>query len=187
MTDVPTVKDAIFEKVVEVIREWTTLQTAIDEAQAVIDKSKRRQEELARVQDDCFAASRLFNFDLGAGYAEWREQRIASQAALGRVASPSSPPGPRRPVREVILEAAEKAYPNPVRASDLRKLLADQGLLVHEKTVGMTLYRLSRSGQMLRRKGTIDWYFKPREETQNSATQEEELEAESTSYGEDEF
>lgn len=74
------------------------------------------------------------------------------------------PSQPARPtVREFILERAEAAAGQPVRALGLRTAyLEAYGNEVHPKTFGMTLYRLSKEGFM-RREGHADWYWVPPE------------------------
>lgn len=68
-----------------------------------------------------------------------------------------------KPVRESVLALAEAAYPNPVLATELRAELEKQrGSVLHEKTVGMTLYRLSKDG-LMRREGQKNWFFIPPE------------------------
>ena len=62
-------------------------------------------------------------------------------------------------IKAVILHAAEDAYPSPVRAAAVRGALTVNGYAIHQKTVGMTLYRLSLTGHV-RREG-LDWYFVP--------------------------
>lgn len=67
----------------------------------------------------------------------------------------------RPTVREFILAEALAAAPGPVRAADLRKKYEEKyALTVHEKTFGMTLYRLSER-DFMRREGHADWYFIP--------------------------
>lgn len=63
-------------------------------------------------------------------------------------------------VKNFVLERAEKSYPQPVRASILRKeLMKIRDEEIHEKTVGMTLYRLLQKGFLRREK--FDWFFIP--------------------------
>lgn len=59
---------------------------------------------------------------------------------------------PNMTIKEYALTAAQQAYPNPIRATALRRQLVTMGIGVHEKTIGMTFYRLSRDG-VLRRNG----------------------------------
>ena len=74
-------------------------------------------------------------------------------------------------IKDHVLEAAQQAYPNPIRASALRRLLEEKGIKVHEKTIGMTLYRLSQRG-LLTRMGW-DWTFVPEDQRRAVAAESE--------------
>jgi hypothetical protein len=65
-------------------------------------------------------------------------------------------------VRSVVLQQLEQAFPGSVKAADIREVLANMHVDVHEKTVGMTLYRLSLKG--LARRIGIRWFFVPEDE-----------------------
>lgn len=67
------------------------------------------------------------------------------------------------------------AHPDPVRAAALREKLEMAGIKTHEKTVGMTLYRLLREGK-LRREGW-DWFFIPEAERGNASSPNEQQES----------
>ena len=115
---------------------------------------------------DFVAAARVFGFDLETEYRAYAVQLANIAATPYTVEAPQqasipavSPPR-NRTVRDIVLEAAQQAYPSAVRAAALRKQLELQGIIVHEKTVGMTLYRLSREG-VIERKGKADWFFVP--------------------------
>jgi hypothetical protein len=181
------VKQELFNRVADIFREWSENQAAIEDAQRLIQRHQARQAELVSSHGECVIAGKVFGFDLEAEYREWVQGGAPGADSDNFEARPTPAPvvSARRPVREIILEAAERAHPAPVRAADLRRLVAEQGLAVHEKTVGMTLYRLSQTGQMFRRAGTIDWYFKPKAEVEKSTAPEDELEAETTTYQED--
>ena len=62
-------------------------------------------------------------------------------------------------VKEFVLSEVRRAFPNPMKAAEIRVKLEAAGQEVHEKTVGMTLYRLSKSGKV-KREG-IEWFFVP--------------------------
>jgi hypothetical protein len=62
--------------------------------------------------------------------------------------------------KEQAVEALRKSYPNPLRAAEVQKAVERKLLRqFHEKTAGMTLFRLSKDG-VVRRSGW-DWYFVP--------------------------
>lgn len=72
------------------------------------------------------------------------------------------------PVRELVLDLLRSAGVKGAKAAALReKVEALRGEPLHEKTVGMTLFRLSKDG-LVRREGHI-WFFvdQPSAETKN--------------------
>jgi hypothetical protein len=123
----------------------------IEAAQAMITESEEEKTELLKRIADCSAAARVLDFDLSAA------MRAADQSNGVVMASAVSRANPQ-PIREMVLEFAREASPKPVRASEVRKLVEQKrGAPIHEKTIGMTLYRLSRE-RLMRRDGW-DWYF----------------------------
>jgi hypothetical protein len=71
-------------------------------------------------------------------------------------------------VREIVLEKLKEAGTEGTKAAELRKVIETaRGTQLHEKTVGMTLYRLSQEG-VARREGRT-WFFVPplEDETKN--------------------
>jgi hypothetical protein len=69
--------------------------------------------------------------------------------------------------KKFALEVLRARYPNPVRAAELSKLAqAELGRAFHEKTAGMTLYRLSVDGTASR--DGHDWFFVPATEAQSA-------------------
>lgn len=67
-------------------------------------------------------------------------------------------------VKDFVLAQVRQAYPQPILASEIRQMIENLGHDVHEKTVGMTLYRLSKKHRV-RREGK-EWYFVPEEDRQ---------------------
>lgn len=119
-----------------------------------------RRGEIQRQLEDCHAAARLFG--------------IALDDPPPRGAARVTPNGngnrEKLSVRLMVLEELKQAFPHPVRAGTVRKLLQEKGINVHEKTVGMTLYRLSLGDRPLsRRSGRLDWYYVPDGEEQPSS------------------
>jgi hypothetical protein len=78
------------------------------------------------------------------------------------------PPGPRpvinRPtVREFVLAQLKAAAPAGMKSATLRDLYERGfGNIVHEKTVGMTLYRLLTDDHLVRREGHVWFLASPR-------------------------
>jgi len=130
-----------------------------DNAQDNIERTQAHQRELIAQINDCLAAARVFDCNLGA------DAEIDAADSPGRPSRSFHTPAvhPRQrtlTVRGLVLAAVEKAYPNAIRAADIHRQLIDRGHPVHEKTVGMTLYRWSLENRV-RRDGKMDWYFVP--------------------------
>lgn len=118
---------------------------------------QNRLTELSAQAQDCHSTARLFGFDLIAAAAA--QAHSETNAAPPVEMPPPAPSVPQRPnsIKVYVLEAARQAFPNPVRATQLRKQLEEQGINVHEKTMGMTLFRLKKEG-LVERQGR-DWFF----------------------------
>ncbi len=134
--------DSPEDAIAAIVARYQQLCADHEKAQAHIERLQIHQHGLAAQISDCFAAARLFGFDLVAAFG----------------AAPVGKSGPT--IKDLVLEAAELAYPNPVEAAGIRRALAAAGHVIHEKTVGMTLYRLSVKGYV-RRDGKQAWYFIP--------------------------
>jgi hypothetical protein len=136
-------------------------------AQKNVDLVQAHQRELMTQINDCFAAARLFGVDLLAEFQNEAKGDPCQPALLTPdqvtpgpspvLAAPGLRAGPS--VKTLVLEAVERAYPRPVRAADVRRELESSGYVIHEKTVGMTLYRWSLC-HCTQRTGR-DWYFIP--------------------------
>lgn len=73
----------------------------------------------------------------------------------------ASPPPAKEPrIRDITLECLRAAAPSGMKSAEIRSLLANtHNIKTHEKTVGMTLYRLSTE-RLVRRSGRT-WFFVP--------------------------
>lgn len=60
-------------------------------------------------------------------------------------------------IKELVLERLRQSGDNGILASEIKEFVAAQGIETHEKTVGMTLYRLSKEGQVSRIGRT--WFY----------------------------
>ena len=149
-----------FSKYVECLCEWHEADMAEKAAAAAKQASYEKYQA-------CLQVGKLFGFDLEQIWqarieAQAKENQLFGPPPERSQASSAAPtPTPPKPktIREHAIEAAEKAYPNAVRAGTIRKNLEEIGIKTHEKTVGMTLYRLLKDG-VLRRDGW-DWFFVP--------------------------
>jgi hypothetical protein len=139
-------------------------------ARQTVEVVQEHQRALKAKINDCFAAARLFEFDLvaefqGAASGDPRQSTLRASAPIAPTLFPVPPAPATRPlasVKTLVLEFVERAYPEAMRAADIRHDLEIMGHAVHEKTVGMTLYRWSLGG-CVRRDGR-DWFFVPPEQ-----------------------
>jgi hypothetical protein len=177
--------DSQSDPLVTILTRYKQLCTEHSSAQENVDRMQAHQRGLMAQINDCFAAARVFGFDLVDEFQ--RESKNTSGQPRLNMPDPVLTalfPMPVPPVRgevtikDLVLDLAEKAYPAPVRASRLRHDLISRGHDIHEKTVGMTLYRLSQAGYV-RRIGSRDWFFVPEEERELS----EPLAAGKTEFG----
>ncbi|AEH85351.1 hypothetical protein Mesop_0859 [Mesorhizobium opportunistum WSM2075] len=65
-------------------------------------------------------------------------------------------------IKDIVLERLRQAGDAGARASEIKEFVSAQGIEMHEKTVGMTLYRLSNEGSVHREGRT--WVFIPESE-----------------------
>jgi hypothetical protein len=170
MTQPPTYRDPKVQLFLD------TYQTTLRAWGVIYEEAKRIREQLADVElrlkaaDEAYqevvAAAAVFGIDVA---TLWKERLDAVQAEQPEgtpipalTATPPVDGSPEKSIKDRVLEAAQSAYPNPVKASGLRKQLEETGLKVHEKTVGMTLFRLSKRG-LMRRRG-LEWFFVPEDQ-----------------------
>ncbi|WP_435640724.1 hypothetical protein [Micavibrio aeruginosavorus] len=147
-------RQAIIDRFLEIIAEYT-------ENAVAIGNLEERQKNLSTLLQDCERAGHLFGFDVAKEAFTSQSQENWNLSAPVKTIS-------QKTIKEGILEEAEKAYPKPVRASQLRKVLERRrGETLHEKTIGMTLYRLSK--QSLVRRDGWDWYFVPAQKNETPA------------------
>lgn len=134
---------------------------------------------------DCQAAARLFDLDLplpgdlvGSAQKRASEQpqgllrRRLGQASLfaeGSVAKAavvtSAPPAPiteEPTIRDLVASELQRAGAAGTRAGPLRSFVEKAlGRQIHYKTIGMTLYRLSKDEPPQARREGVIWYFVP--------------------------
>lgn len=90
-------------------------------------------------------------------------EEIGVDQADGETADAATAPR----VRDAILERLKFAGPRGLRASELRQYYENAfATILHEKTIGMTLYRLSKE-ERVRREGRTWFYVPPDGEVQN--------------------
>lgn len=140
-------------------------------ATAVLEKIERLSAERAKLKErwqannaawaDAVAAGRLFGVDVTlpsdmerqtpGGLPRYRP-RLEQTFEPITIADGS--------IRELVLDRLKQAGSVGVKAGDVRREIeAKLGRRLHEKTIGMTLYRLSLRGQS--RRDGITWFYVP--------------------------
>lgn len=140
------------------------------QARDLVQRANEMRAEGAQLMERARDAADLLGFDLDNAFDRWASYVESLQVTEGATVIDLNDAAPatslqrdseRPTVREFILAEAEAAAPGPVRAADLRRKYEEKyGLTVHEKTFGMSLYRLSLL-EYMRREGHADWFFIP--------------------------
>ncbi len=126
-----------------------TIKDCDDQARILEERRDHASERAAEIK----AAARTLGIDLMPFELTPTEEAPISPAVQG--SSPSA--------ADIILEALSETYPKPLRSADFRRIIQERiGRAVHEKTPGMSLYRLSKAGKV-RREG-VDWFLQPKRE-----------------------
>lgn len=139
----------------------TELLSLMAEHSALLEKSEALQKEADTLRKE--ADTKLAR----AKEIEISASSIGISLSLSDLAivQPAKQPTPARSgkFKELALEILKRAYPNSMRASDLGAQIEQAtGATFHEKTAGMTLYRLAQDG-VARRKGW-NWFYVPEAE-----------------------
>jgi len=127
----------------------------LSSAERAEQRAKERREEAERELRELDIGARAFGIDLLLKGDDGGV--VVIQTKQPEVGSGTEPPAAEgQSARQIILMALERAYPNGLRASELRKVVERElGREVHYKTPGMTLYRLQEQ-EIVRRDG-YDW------------------------------
>ena len=104
---------------------------------------------------------------------EAEERSAKDQVPVVQPVDPGEVVGTKAPrVREVTLDRLQASGERGQRAADIRKFIEQAyPIKLHEKTVGMTLYRLSQEN-LVHRKGQV-WFYGPQAEQTLSAEPED--------------
>ena len=148
-----------------------------------------RDEEIGRVVDDCVAGARALGFQIElpglprpekerlllSNYTNYRAQlrhalRTFLEAQKVRLASASADDGPEDAsmprISDIVLERLTAAGLDGAKSADIREFIeTEYKKEIHEKTVGMTLYRLQVQGKV-RRDGHV-WFLVSNPEPKN--------------------
>lgn len=92
-----------------------------------------------------------------------RAYRLAQNAELPAPVAPASvTPAAMPRIRDVVLDRLKAAAEKGTRAAPIRDFIKQAyGRDIHEKTVGMTLYRLSKESPPQAHRIGIQWFFGP--------------------------
>ena len=153
-------KAAIVRRFREVAQAFFESEERQKAARAQVEAEGQTQQSLLAVSNDCHAAARLLGFDLIAALAAFSQ--VEANAAIHSAPPPQQQViAPPQSIADSVLALTEAAYPEPVRAAWLQAEIEKQrGARLHFKTIGMSLYRLSKQG-LVERKGQKDWVFVP--------------------------
>ncbi|RWC72749.1 MAG: hypothetical protein EOS30_15275 [Mesorhizobium sp.] len=81
-------------------------------------------------------------------------------------------------IKDVVIERLRQSGEEGARLSEIKEFVTAQGIPMHEKTVGMTLYRLSKDG--LTRRAGRTWYYVPPAEQEGRIVAEGQVEPSSS-------
>lgn len=154
-------------------------------AEKVIEEAKAQIKEQDKTVATCEATLRLFGHNLNSDESwdqlmeKYRERVFEVLKAEGPILklltsldedgaektdeAPAMPAKRQMPtIHEILLERLQEAGEAGSKAAPLRQYIQDTySIEIHEKTVGMTLYRLLKKG-LVRRDGHV-WFFVPQE------------------------
>jgi hypothetical protein len=182
-------KNAVFALLVRQVEA----QAAGATAQKDLDDAKKRLAAATQASTSIRNALGIFGFDMSIdkpwdlvrdaiGNKLFSDAiRIGNGEPVEAVPAKSEPPDddeeyvppdgePEKPIpsniRDLVMEQLRQAGDAGIKVAPIKDYIAAKGIEMHEKTVGMTLYRLSKDG-FARRDGRT-WFFVPlKEETKN--------------------
>lgn len=171
---------------VGLLARWQMALRQRDQQYAIRDRAAEEGDRFQNVAIQCREACKALGYDReGLTLADWRASVadfLDEALALYNGNRPSDLPEwvlrdaeeedssqetVRPPVREIALALLRSAGPEGMKASEIRKHI-DENFAggIHEKTVGMTLYRLLQDNQV-RRDGHTWFYVAPTGGTKN--------------------
>lgn len=143
---------------------------------ALIEEAKQIKKKVNDQYAKLLAMAELFCFDLKEEYKKHDDRQrqlpavdVTRRSEIGDLTATASAIDKPKSIKDHVIETAQEAYPHPIRASALRHQLATMGIATHDKTIGMTMYRLLRDGT-LRRDGR-DWFYVPSPRRHDAADQ----------------
>lgn len=138
---------------VTLIHEYGHMSEQVDDLQVRVNGLLDQMGSLVDKMKELDDAARVFGLDINVQELPEPERAF--------MATPSPKRG--RLFKDVALEMLEMAYPNPLKAAQVKaEVEKELDTTFHQKTAGMTLYRLAKTGKV-RREGH-KWFFVPEEE-----------------------
>lgn len=143
--------------------------------QAAADDLRRQLDECVQEMQDCDQQTRALEERRDQASERADEIRAAART-LGlnltpfELTPPEEPPPVRKPgtdgsmtAADIILDALSESFPKPLRSGELRQIIQERlGRPIHQKTPGMSLYRLAKAGKV-RREG-VNWFLQLKRE-----------------------
>lgn len=130
----------------ELMSKYNALKAKQNKLCSRRDSLERAIKECDSRLEDCFAAARLFGINLTSSPTDIQQN-------LGILGNLEDKPT----LRDFVLSTLKKQHPAPLKAREIQEQYEFLYGKIHDKTVGMTLYRLSKDGEVVR-KGR-DWTF----------------------------
>jgi hypothetical protein len=144
---------------------WSEAAARIAGAQAIVAENEAIHTELRAQAEQMQNTALMMGFDLFDAVVNGNADEAMQVISTPRRAMFS--------IKNFVLEAAKAEHPGPVRARMLRQQLRERGHDIHDKTIGMSLYRWAQRGA-IRREG-IDWYFVPEDQRSSVEPAPEDL------------
>lgn len=130
------------------------------ERKALIDSHQRQIRQIDDKIGELFISARSLDLRV-----PWLAEDAPNINSVPNVEMPGvsikAVPPVRKPFKERALELLAEAYPKPLKASEIQKKIEKEyRAKYHDKTAGMSLYRLSNDGAV-RREGHFWFYIVP--------------------------
>jgi hypothetical protein len=166
------------EAIVVILSKYVRIVDGINRDNKIREEAGSRLAAAEKQRQNCVAAFRIFDFDISQdsvfdaikeriGENAWnRAIDVARPMEEMQESNPLPPPTveeneeptENHSIKDLVLSRLALGAVAGVRASEIRNFVQQSiGKIIHEKTVGMTLYRLQKEG-LVRRDGHI-WFL----------------------------
>lgn len=137
----------------------------LEQRRALIESHQKRIREIDYALSELSISARSLSLPVN-WLADGGDTNISADLDLSlmpRLIKAASSPQPM-PFKDRALSLLAEAYPAPLKAAEIReKIESEYRTKFHEKTAGMSLYRLSKEG-LVRREGKDLWFFVPEDQ-----------------------